>query len=297
MFKKLLGYAKAAFFNEYHLPLLIGSVIFAFLTPITSVLLPLIVAGELIYMSAMVQHPRFQRFVDSTQNARTDQEKEIEANERVKKFYNLLSPVARSAYDSLRDRCDIISRAVPHASSDGVDRIADWQTQGVNKLLFVYLKLLYTRQSLNDFLSRIDERLLDDLEGDTKKKMERVQKDNLLSKEKMLRSLQDTLNTVQTRKTNLLKAKENYDFIGMELDRISAKLTTLSEMAINRQDPAMLTAGVDDVANSVQTTEQAIGELSMFAGIPIEEEYVPSMMNPNNDEVLLPRKPERRIRI
>jgi len=109
----------------------------------------------------------------------------------------------------------------------------------------------------------------------------------------MRRSVEETLKTHLTRRANFVKAQDNYEFIGLEMDRISAKLTALSEMSINRQDPSMITNEVDQVAHSVESTEQAIGELSMFAGISAEDEYAPQIVSRNEQR----KAPVGRIRV
>ena len=53
----------------------------------------------------------------------------------------------------------------------------------------------------------------------------------------------------------------NYVCIELELERIAATLTALSELAMNCHDPALITREVDAFAVSVESTEQTIGDL------------------------------------
>jgi DNA repair ATPase RecN len=157
--------------------------------------------------------------------------------------------------------------------------VSESQALGVNKLLWVYLKLLHTRMNLNKFLKSIDERDLDNQLAQSRSRIETVEKENGPSKEKMLHSLQDTLQTIQARKDNFRKAKDNFEYVGLELERIATKLTALAELAVNRQDPATITTGVDEVAKSVETTEQTIGDLRVFTGLTAEDEVAPQIMD------------------
>ena len=96
--------------------------------------------------------------------------------------------------------------------------------------------------------------------------------------EKKRRSLQDTLATATARYDNYKKAKNNYEFIDLELDRIAAKLTALSELAINRQDPTSITSEVDSVASSVESTEETINELHDITGISVDDTAAPPIL-------------------
>ncbi len=279
MFDKMLRYAKAAFFNQWHLLALGGATIFALICPLTGLVLPLVIAAEILFMSFVIHDPRFQRAIDAEFNGKILEEKTKESAEKYNRLYQYLNRDAKSSFEALRERCSIINKAVPHIESDGLDKMAENQSNSVNKLLWVYLKLLHTRQFIKELLDKIDEATIEDAEKATKKKIDEVLKENLVSKDRMIRSLQDTLGTIQSRKLNLVKARENFTYIGLELDRISAKLTALSEMAVNRQDPLSITGGIDDIANSVQTTEEAIGELNHFAGLlTVEDEAIPSII-------------------
>ena len=97
--------------------------------------------------------------------------------------------------------------------------------------------------------------------------------------EKKRKSLEDTLATVAARRDNIKKARENHDFVTLELERIAAKLNGIAELAVNRQDPGLLSHDVDDVARSVQATEEAIGELQSFTGLTVDDVAAPEILS------------------
>ena len=55
--------------------------------------------------------------------------------------------------------------------------------------------------------------------------------------ERILRSLQDSVATAQLRKENIVKAKDNAEFVAAELDRLENKIQALTEMAVGQTDP------------------------------------------------------------
>ena len=276
------SYLTAVFFNRWNLLMLGGATIAAFIAPHTDVLLALVAAAELTFITAVASNSRFQRSIDS-QSTATDTAKSTEdLTRRFNQLYYSLDGPAQEDFNRLRARCDVL-RNVPdsHAkSSDGIDAIASSQVKGVNRLLWVYLKLLHTRATLDAFLKSTDENSIKSLEHMTRQRIEALPKGDLDDiTEKKKRSLEDTLSTVNARKDNLKRAKDNNEYVELELVRIAAKLTALSELAMNRQDPALITSEVDDVARSVESTEQAIGDLQVFTGLTAEDAEAPPILN------------------
>jgi hypothetical protein len=261
----LLRYVKSAFVNQWHLLALGASVAIALISPITGALLPLIIAGELIFLSVVATNPRFQRAVDALDNAEASEKRREEANVKYKELYSELSIDARRGFEDLRSRCSKL---------DGTshDLIVDSQVQGIDKLLWVYLRLLYTREMIDKFLRRIDDTAFRDVERRTREKLELVEKASDSTKDAMRHSLEDTLATLEVRKKNVEKAKENRVFIDMELDRISTKLLTLSEMALNRNNPEMISSEVEGATRSLESAEQTMSDLGRMAGFSTEAE-------------------------
>ena len=274
----LLEYAKAAFWDRWHMLVLGGIVAAALIGPARDVTFPLIFAAELAFLGLISTNPRFQRSVDSRIGAVTQEQKENEARDRFNKLYNGLDPESQRLFRSLRERCQIITECVPHEVDSSVDAVSEWRAQGVNKLLWVYLKLLHTRMNLGRFLRTTDEKEVLEQEAKTRERLKSLASETGETQEKMRHSLEDTLATLEARKTNRVKAAENFEFVGLELDRISAKLTALSELAINRHDPALITTGVDEFAKSIESTEQTIGDLRAFTGLTVEDEEAPPIM-------------------
>lgn len=265
--------------NQWHLLAIGGLTMLSLIGPATLATLPFVFAGEILFMSLVCTNPRFQRAVDAEDGEKEEDKRVKESRKRFDQLYFNLDPEGRGLFDSLRERCQIITQNMQAQSNANVsmDKISDWQAQGVNKLLWVYLKLVSTRTTLTRFLNKLDDKQFDKLEKETKKKLEVLGDDP--SKDKMRHSIEDTLKTIEARRNNLKKARDNYEFIGLEMDRISAKLTALSELAINRQDMSMITNDIDQVANSVESTEQAIGELNIFAGSSaIEDDRTPEII-------------------
>jgi len=269
-------YLAAAFKNRWNLLLLIGGAAAAIIAPRTDVGLSILLAAELGFVTLMASNPRFQRAISAERNAEASKQTSQTMSRRFLELYHGLDDPARKQFEALRVRCEVL-----RSSTEGntVEQFSDEQLSGVDRLLWVYLKLLHTRLKLQRFFRTTDRNEIENLEQTTRLRLEALPKDatdDLAVKKK--RSLEYTLATAVARKDNLKRAQENSEFVELELERIAAKLTAVSEMAINRQDPAQITHEVDDVARSVESTEQAIGELQMLTGLTMEDAEAPPIL-------------------
>jgi hypothetical protein len=66
--------------------------------------------------------------------------------------------------------------------------------------------------------------------------------------------------------------------VKLEIDRLENKIRSLSEMAVNRQEPEFISGQVDQVANSMLDTEKTINELTFATGLETIDEEVPELM-------------------
>jgi hypothetical protein len=151
----------------------------------------------------------------------------------------------------------------------------DLNTSALDRLLWVFLRLLVSQEALNRFLLRTnpDEIRLRLGEAKAKLELQTAQGD-----ERMTRSLQDSVAAHELRLDNYNRAQKNADFVRVELDRIEAKIHALTESAVNRQDPDMLSSQIDSVAESMQTTERAISELQHITGLVDELQEPPPIL-------------------
>src|SRR5690606_13912950 len=62
---------------------------------------------------------------------------------------------------------------------------------------------------------------------------------------KFARTIEDNLQTCRDRLANYEKARTNYELIRLETDRLENKIRSLSELAVNRQEPDFITTQVD----------------------------------------------------
>ena len=285
-------YLKAAFLNRWNLLAFTTLVALGILSGQAIVALPIVFALETAYLGFIGTSPRFQRAINASaahkglSSGDAPSPKEIAAKQKARfdELYNGLDPRLRRQFDELRTRCNAFNAISDQGASSVVARE---QLAGVNKLLWVYLKLLHTKMTLDKFFETLNTEELDRTERDALRRLEDIPQDALdpLS-DKKRKSIEDTIMTVRARRENIKRALDNREFVMLEIDRIGVKLTGISEMAINRHDPGAITQDVDGVARSVEATEQAIGELNLFTGFTAIDDVAPDILADTRQKVV-----------
>ncbi|HEY3323595.1 MAG TPA: hypothetical protein VGP72_24285 [Planctomycetota bacterium] len=284
-------YIKAAFTNRWNLLVLVGSVVASLICPLPEVGLALTAAAEIAFLASVGTSARFQRSIDAQNAARDESEASSKMRMRFQQLYYGLELNDQRRFEALRARCEVLGDSQgpsgTEEQSEKLDEFSDMQLTGINKLLWVYLKLLHTRATLQRFFKSTNEDEIKGLVENTRKRLDALpQQSSDDITEKKRHSLEDTMTTATARADNLKRAKENYDYVELELERIAAKLTALAESAVNRHDPAGLTTEVDSIAQSVQTTEQTIGDLREITGFTNDDLVAPPIL----------RRPQQRVK-
>lgn len=275
-------YFKAAFANRWNLLALFGSVGFGVLSGAGDIVVPFILAIEAAYLGLLGTHPKFQSYVDA-QAAKVARDQTAAATDKTLK--EILASLPRDSvqrFKQLRDRClELRQIAMKLKSSDPIDggHLDQFQVAGLDRLLWIYLRLLFTEFALGEFLKRTERR---GIEAEINLLEERLQP--LASaapgspQEKMRLALEDNLQTCRNRLANYEKARENFELVHLEIDRLENKIKSLSELAINRQEPDFISGQIDQVASSMLDAEKTMNDLQFATGLSTADEAVPSLM-------------------
>jgi hypothetical protein len=261
-----LQYVKKAFMQHWNLLLLGAGIVGGALSGAPDVVIPLVAAGELVYLGGLATHPKFQAHV----KAQSHKEERKQVNQdSLQKVFNALDPRSRVRFEELRRRCTDLQTLSKGLRTADLGEMEVMHNEGINKLLWVFLKLLFTKRSLERFLESTRQ---DDINESIRRAEQRItelgpEEEDTATEMKMRHTLQDTLTSAQARLQNFTKAQENHEFIQLELERIESKIASIAEMAINRQDPDFITHEVDGVASTMEQTEHAMGELQFLDGL------------------------------
>ena len=64
----------------------------------------------------------------------------------------------------------------------------------------------------------------------------------------------------------------------LEIDRLENKIRSLSELAVNRQEPDFIAGQVDQVASSMLQSERTMNELAFATGLHAADDSVPELL-------------------
>jgi hypothetical protein len=277
----MADYVREAFFFRWNLLFFAGGAAAAALTPLAPVLLPLVAAGELAYLTGLVSIPRFRAAIDAklhaAHSATASGQPPPVAGPSLFEMLSGLPADARKRFERLHARC-VEMRTIAAGVRGAADRSSageEMRTPGLDRLLWLFLRLLVSKTALDRFLQTMNESEITTRLTDLRKSLETAQAGG---DDRVVRSLQDSIAMAELRLDNFGRAKKNADFVSIELDRIEGKIQTLAEMAVNRQDPDFLSSQVDSAAESMRQTEKAVSELQHLTGLADQLEEPPPIM-------------------
>jgi chemotaxis protein histidine kinase CheA len=282
----LLRYLREAFLYRWNLLAVLGGAAAAALAPYPDVTIPLLAAAELTYLAGLVAMPRFRKAIDARQHAARAQAGARQAGATLEQLLLNLSAEGRHRFEALRERCvrmRHLAQGVRGRSGSGEGSGEEIRTPALDRMLWVFLRLLHSRDALGHFLRATPE---SELTGRVDSLGRELEAAKAGGDERIARSLTDSLASAQIRLDNWRKAQQNARFVAVELDRIEQKIHALSELAVNRQAPDALSSQVDSAAESVRQTEKTIGELQSITGLVEDLDEPPAILEADLEWVL-----------
>jgi hypothetical protein len=280
-----LKYVKSAFLYHWNLLAFLGASTAALLSGAPDVLLPLVAAAELAYLGTLAANPKYQAYVEAQEAKAARSTSTASAQRTLESITRSLPRDLLERFESLRKQClelQQIAAALKTPASRSADvPLESFQVAGLDRLLWIHLRLLYTQFALARFLQKtseqrirddmrlLEQRLKDTPADETKPQIQRVRK-----------ALEDNLETSRSRLANLAKARDNYELVQLEIDRLENKIRSLSELAVNRQEPDFISGQVDQVAASMLDTERTMSELKFATGLDDADEQAPELLRP-----------------
>ena len=274
-------YLREAFFFRWNVLLFVGGAAAAALTPFPDILLPLVAAGELSYLAGLISMPRFRAAIDAKVHAEgktAAPEAPAAPQPSLVSLLGGLPAESRKRFERLHARCVEmrgIAAGVRGAAGDHAGSGEDIRTPGLDRLLWLFLRLLVSKAALDRFLQTMDEQEINARLADQRTRLAAAQSGG---DDRVVKSLQDSIAMSELRLDNFERAKKNAQFVSIELDRIEGKIQALAEMAVNRQDPDFLSSQVDSAAESMRQTEKAVSELQHLTGLADQLEEPPRIL-------------------
>ncbi len=215
---------------------------------------------ELAYLGILSTNDRFQRLVAATwlwESRRRWQDK-------VEEIVRQLAPDGQQRYRSLEVRCRAILEQQAHLGI--VTTGLDVQGEGLGRLLWVYIRLLLTRQSIEKIVresasfredvSSLEERLAG--------LQSRLKEESL--GDELRKSLMGQAEILQQRLEKRKEAKDKLAFLDAELARIQEQVELVREQAVLSTDPETVSQRIDQITTTLGGTTQWITEQQKIYG-------------------------------
>ncbi len=262
-----LGYAdylKAAFRRRIHVPVLggmplnqMGLVVFALLGFANPGFWFLGTALEVAFLFLRSTSKRFQNLVEGERLLR----RQVSFEETVKNTLATLPEPARERYRRLLRECSAILGITQTVDQERLGTLKDLRAGGLNQLLWLFLRLLTSREKILANLAQVDRGSVEAAVEHTRRRLTQVEPDTALA-----RSLQGTLEIQLKRLENLTRANKSLEVIDAELDRIEQQVRLIREESAVSGDPEFLSARLDAVTSTLAETSRWVEQHAEFLG-------------------------------
>jgi len=268
-------YLKRAFLYRWNLLLFLGGATAAAICPWPDAMIPLVLAAEVAYLGGLVSRPQFRDAIDAQVHKELQQPVAVAGAQSLAQILSSLPIESRQRFELLRSRCLEMKSIASGVSGQPVSTSEDLSTPALDRLLWIFLRLLVSQQGLDRFLKSTNDGEIRARIAEMKSRLESVGP----QEERIKHSLDDSIAAQDLRLDNYKKASENAEFVRLELDRIEAKIQALVESSVNRQDPDALSSQIEGVAASVKSTEAAIRELQQITGVVDQMQEPPAILD------------------
>ncbi len=239
---------------------------------------PLFLGGalEVGYLAFLSSHPSFQKLIQGLRLLKTRSGWE----DRIRMSLASLSPESQGRYRRLYQQCSLILGISQTLEGGGDEALRDMRSGSLNQLLWLFLRLLTSRELITGNLSQVDHGAL---EADIERIRERLAQAEPESA--LARSLQGTLDIQSKRLENLTRARSTQEVIEAELDRIEQQVRLIREESAVTSGPEAMSSRLDAITATLGETSRWMDQNAEILGALGGEEFEPPV-------VTLPRLPE-----
>jgi len=210
------------------------------------------VAVEVAYLFSLAGSSRFQKIVRGMRILRA-QGAPPKDSERQARVLAALDGPSRARYQAVAQTCAAILQA--SESGSGPVGEAELKSGGLDQLLWIFLKLLVSRQRISMILSQTSSSTLDAEIASTRQRLEGQDESSPLA-----RSLKGTLDIQVKRLENIQRASESLKVTEAELERIEKQVALMREEVSVSSDPQFLSVRLDGIVDSLQGTTKWMTE-------------------------------------
>ena len=215
---------------------------------------------ELAYLFGLSSSKRFQRVVDGSAKL----EDREQWQQKLQAIVAQLDPDDRERFVNLQRRCYTI---IEQQRQNGETPELELQGEGLSKLLWIYLRLLRTRQSLLRIIREsldLDRGRGEPLDKRLKRLTGEVQSPSISAD--LRKSLEGQLEILQQRMEKRRESRDKLAFLDAELVRIEEQVELLREQAVMSTTPHAVSERIDHIAGTRTDTQQWVRDQQQIMG-------------------------------
>lgn len=251
--------------------------------------LPFIAAAEIGYLGFLGLNPRFQNVLKGKRML----PKTLHENptQRFAQLMAFLSPVDVERFERLRERCmELLNLRRSMNAKEGNSGADDFRGESLDRMLWLYLKLLHQRSGLERFLGATRreqiETELKSAEAQLAATQTRDQSAGM-PESRLTTSIRDRVATIRERLENHRKATEGLELVTAEIEKTEQQITHLCEVGMTMSDSAGLSVQIDTISESLQSSEKIFSE-SSFSQI-YDDEPAPPLLSGSAGRTAIPQ--------
>lgn len=281
---------KRAFTWHWHLLGLGAGVGVALLSGVPMVVLPLLAAAELGYLGFLGLNPRFQNVLKG--QAKAPPPLPQDPQKRYQQLFAFLSEADVARFRTLRDRCaELVDLRRAMDSKQGSAGVEDFRGESLDRMLWLFLKLLHQRSGLEKFLGATRrENIEAELKSAEQQLASSTERDKAagLPESRLATSIRERITTIRERLENHKQAQDGLELVTAEIDKTEQQITHLCEVGMTTTDSAGLTAQIDSISASLQSSEKIFAETS-FSQLYDDDQAPPLLSGSSNPRATVPQ--------
>ncbi|MBC8127169.1 MAG: hypothetical protein H8M99_08515 [Gloeobacteraceae cyanobacterium ES-bin-144] len=241
--------------------------------------LPFLAAAELGYLGFLGLNPRFQKVLKAEKVLPPPIP--IDPQLRLQQLIEFLSKADAQRFESLHRRCsELLQLRSSMGTKDQASGVNNFRGESLDRMLWLFLKLLHQRSGLERFLSATRREVIETELQSANQQLANAQerdKSAALPESRLTTSIRERVVTIQERLDNHRQASEGLELVTAEIDKTEQQITHLCEVGMTMADSAGLSVQIDSISASLQSSEKLFSEAS-FSQI-YDDEPAPPLLS------------------
>jgi hypothetical protein len=261
MFERTGRYLRAAFTYHWNLLFVGAGAAVAMISGRPDVVLPLVAAGEVLYLASMFTNDRFRAAVDAGDAKARRHAETAGTRAAYDRIRAQLPPQLLRRFDQLRDHCRKLTELAGSMRGPGETGVDRGAAESLERLLWGHLRMIWNAAKLSEFLDHTDDASLRERIKELERRLAALPAGEQPSA--LRTALEDNLRTTRERLANIDDARGKLDLVAAEVERLEAKIAALAEGSVARRDVSEIAQRVDEVAEGMRRTDETMRQLQL----------------------------------